>query len=412
MRWLYSLIIQFYGVLICLGSLFNAKAKKWRNGRKDIFLHLKQTIHKDDEIVWFHVASLGEFEQGRPIIEPFRKHFPQYKILLTFFSPSGYEVRKNYEYADYVFYLPLDSRKNAKTFINIVKPTYAFFVKYEFWFNYLNELKKQQIPTYIFSAIFRPSQIFFKPYGKWFLNHLKIFNCIFVQNEESHQLLTKKSIANVVVAGDTRFDRVAEIASASQSFPIIEKFKGNTPLILLGSSWPEEEKMIAKYINNSQIDSRIIIAPHDISFQHIESIKELFDNNVLLYSEATEDIIESRKILVIDSIGILSKLYRYADIAFIGGGFGKGIHNTLEALTFGVPVFFGPNYHKFQEAKEIIITGGGKVIHNSSQLTKELDLLLGDSDRLDITKRICREYIEKKQGAANTIMNYIFQKVK
>ena len=409
MRQIYLFVIQFYGLGIRIASLFNKKAKKWVLGRKFLFSRLEKLPIKDEKIAWFHAASLGEFEQGRPVIEAFRKHYADYKILLTFFSPSGYEIRKDYNEADYVCYLPLDTAKNAKKFIEIVNPQIVFFIKYEFWYNYLDELNRKNVPFYIFSTIFRPNQIFFKLYGKWFLDHLKLFGKIFVQNEESYELLIQKSVENVVIAGDTRFDRVAKIATKAKEFPLIEKFKENLPLVLLGSSWQEEEKLIREYMNSSDKKVQYIIAPHDVSENHIKTIQNLFNEKVLLYSDATEDNIKTANILIIDCVGILSGLYRYADIAFIGGGFGKGIHNILEALTFGVPVLFGTNYQKFQEAKDVLANGGGKSIQNFAELKNELDNLLDNSSKLQTAKLICKEYISEKQGATNIIMNHLTQ---
>ena len=343
---LYLVGIRIFHLLVIIVSPFNSKAKLWLKGRKRIFRSLKKGVKQDDKILWFHCASLGEFEQGRPVIELFKKEYPNHKILLTFYSPSGYEIRKNYEYADCVYYLPLDTPVNAKLFLDIVKPEAVFFVKYEFWYFFLREIGKRNIPLYLVSGIFRKNQRFFKSYGIKSKKMLRWFTHFFVQNEESKQLLNSINLKNVSVTGDTRFDRVYKIAQQSKYLPLIKKFAEKSPVIVAGSTWRPDEELIIEYFNYTKNPFKIIIAPHEIHKENIlriiDSIKS--DKKVLRYSEAQEDNIENADILIIDSIGILSSVYKYGTIAYIGGGFGKGIHNILEAATFGLPIVFGPNY--------------------------------------------------------------------
>ncbi len=407
MRFLYTFTVYFYGIGIFVSSYFHKKARLWINGRKNLFKRLSDCINKDDEIVWFHAASLGEFEQGRTVIEAFRKQYPQYKILLTFFSPSGFEIRKNYTSADYIFYLPLDTHGNARRFVEIINPKYAFFIKYEFWFNLLNELKNRKIPTYIISAIFRPQQHFFKPYGTWFRKQLAAFSCFFVQNQTSCNLLRSIGITNVYLTGDTRFDRVSFIAENAQKIPVIENFKDDKPVLLAGSSWKEDEIIIKNCFQKQSGNYKIIFAPHEINAAHISFLKALFPRNSVCYSEINGRDISSYEVLIIDSIGMLSNLYAYASLAFIGGGFGKGIHNILEAAVFGVPVCFGPNYKKFQEAVDLINLKGGFCVENEKMLYLQIKLLLENQDLYRKTSELCKSYVAQKSGATNKIMSIL-----
>lgn len=353
----YNLSVFFYSLLVRFASLFNPKAKQWVQGRKDILKKIAKEVEGETNLVWFHSASLGEFEQGRPVIEAFRAKYPEYKIVLTFFSPSGYEIRKNYEGVDYVFYLPVDSKKNAKAFIRIIDPKMVFFIKYEFWYHYLNQLRKQEIPTYIFSTIFRKNQMFFKPYGGLYRKILKAFTHFFVQNEESIKLLKGIGFENVSLAGDTRFDRVYTIAKQAKVLDQVEDFAQNRPVMIAGSTWPKDEENIISYINNADKDYKFIIAAHEVDENHIKSIVNAIEKPYVRFTSATKAEIDAAEVLVVDCIGILSSLYRYADVSYIGGGFGRGIHNTLEAACYGLPVIFGPNYHKFKEAKDLLALG-------------------------------------------------------
>ncbi|MBE0637900.1 MAG: 3-deoxy-D-manno-octulosonic acid transferase [Bacteroidales bacterium] len=404
---IYTIFIQIYLLLIRISSFFNPKAMLWLEGRRDIFKRMESTIIHDRPIVWFHCASLGEFEQGRPVIEAFREAFPEKRILLTFFSPSGYEIRKNYTGADYIFYLPIDTAKNAKRFVGIAKPTLAVFVKYEYWFNYMRVLKSKNIPCIYISAIFRPGQRFFKPWGRWQLKQLKKVDHFFVQNGTSANLLHGAGISQVTISGDTRFDRVSGIASRKKDFPLIETFAGENHVLLAGSTWPADEEMITGLINENHPGLKFIFAPHEVHPERIRSLMKKLPGTSLKFSEAREENVHNAKVLVIDSIGILSHLYQYATIAYIGGGFGVGIHNILEAATFGKPVIFGPNYSKFPEAVELIGKGGAFSINTTEQFLQITADLLNDAAKLRKASIIAGDYVAEKCGATTLIMNYL-----
>lgn len=404
MPFLYNIGIYLYYISILLASIFNKKAKKWIKGRKNIFHQLRQNIDPSQKIIWFHAASLGEFEQGRPVIESFNKKYPEYKIMLTFFSPSGYEIRKDYEQADYVFYLPIDLKKNAKKFIQIVNPIIVVFIKYEFWFNYINELNKNNIPIFIISAIFRKEQHFFRWYGKWFRLMLGKITYLFVQNHSSYELLKSIHIKNVIISGDTRFDRVFTIAQQTKTFPLVQKFAGQHKVLLAGSTWPPDESLINHLFSESQ-SFKLIIAPHEVHEERIRSIQKLFSSKkIVRFSETDEKNIDSADILIIDQIGILSGLYQYCDIAHIGGGFGKGIHNILEAATFGKPVIFGPNFQKFKEAVDLVALGGGFTISNETNLSSVFSKLIASEQYYNAVSVTCKNFIEKNRGATDRIL--------
>lgn len=413
MRILYTIGICFYTLGVRIAALCGHKnarlmVKGW--GMKDGAWNAEG----DTPVAWFHAASLGEFEQARPVLETFRQRHPDYRILVTFFSPSGYEVRKNYKQADSVIYLPMDLPNNVRRLLDTYKPSVAFFVKYEFWYNYLKELKRRNIPTFIFSTIFRPNQYFFKWYGGWFRKQLKkCFNHLFVQNEESLRLLQGIGIEQCSLAGDTRFDRVHQIAVASEPNAVVEKFlEGYDGHVLVGgSTWPPDEKVLAhvREANGDWFPGRVILAPHVISEEHLKQIEQIFPDSVRYSQLATAHCpLPTQKVLIIDNIGLLSKLYRYADIAYIGGGFGVGIHNILEAVTFGKPVFFGPNYHKFQEARDIIACGGGWSIQGEHDL-KEGDFmrLLTHPEALQQASQKCTNYMQKNLGSTEKILSTI-----
>ncbi|MCB0807291.1 MAG: 3-deoxy-D-manno-octulosonic acid transferase, partial [Bacteroidales bacterium] len=366
MTFFYNIAIQLYLLLIRLASLFNKKAALWLSGRKNLFTDLSNRIDTKAKYIWIHCASLGEFEQGRPVIEQIRKELPGYKIALSFFSPSGYEVRKNYNGVDLVTYLPIDTPGNARKFIEILNPQLAVFVKYEFWFNYLKALHNKDVAVLIISAIFRKEQHFFKTYGGWFRNQLRNIHRIFVQNQTSAGLLHSIGIENVTISGDTRFDRVADIALQPKKFPVVEKFAEGSKVLLAGSSWPADERFLPSLLKQQEL--KLIIAPHEIHEEHLKSIETMFpEGQIIRFSKATDHNIGSAEVLLIDGIGFLSSLYQYCDIAHIGGGFGKGIHNILEAVTFGKPVVFGPNYRKFNEAVELIQNGGAFTIKDEKE---------------------------------------------
>ena len=411
MSLLYNLGILFYGFLIRVAALFNEKAKLFVAGRKNWKKKLGSAIDKNASYIWVHCASLGEFEQGRPVLEEIKKQFPKYKIVLTFFSPSGYEIRKNYESADIVVYLPMDTKNNAQEFIRLVSPQKVFFVKYEFWYNYITELKRQQIPLYIISAIFRENQQFFKstPWGKWYRKMLHSFEHIFIQNDTSARLLEQAGIKHYTVSGDTRFDRVAEIARGAKKFEIVEKFRGNNVTLIAGSTWKPDEELLAAFINNSS-DVKFIIAPHEVTAANINRIQELLKKPTICFSKADISDIDSYDVLIIDSIGILSSLYQYGNIAYIGGGFGVGIHNILEAATFKLPVLFGPNYLKFKEAVDLVNEKGAFPINNFPELQATLNRLINDKTSLQNASEICKNYIEKNVGSTKLIMNKVFNK--
>jgi 3-deoxy-D-manno-octulosonic-acid transferase len=391
-----------------IASLFNAKAKLWISGRKNLLKELGKEISSSDKIAWFHCASLGEFEQGRPVVEAFREQHKDYKILLTFFSPSGYEIRKNYDKADYVYYLPIDTTKNAKQFMDIVNPVVVFFVKYEFWQCFIGEIGNRKIPLYLVSGIFRKDHRFFKWYGGRARKILRNFTHFFVQNTESKNLLESINLENVVVAGDTRFDRVKTISEAAKNLPLIETLKNGKTTLVAGSTWKPDEEIIVKYLNSTNYDFKLIIAPHEIHKENIDRIERLFNQiSVLKYSEANESNIEEHNVLLIDNIGLLSSLYRYADVAYIGGGFGKGIHNTLEAATFGLPVIFGPNYERFQEAVDLKKLGGAFSISNQNDLNIVLDNLLENEQSISNAGSVSAKYVNDKKGATSEIIKLI-----
>ncbi len=408
MIFIYNLLINFYVLLIKFASPFNQKAKLWLSGRKNIFKKLESVIPANSEIVWFHCASLGEFEQGRPVIEEIKKRNPSLKILLTFFSPSGYEVRKNYPVADFVFYLPVDTKSNAKKWIKIVRPKIVVFVKYEFWFHYTNELAKAEIPLYLISSKFRSEQVFFKWYGLWYVKVLKSFRHLFVQDKLSAELLEKSGIKNVSVTGDTRFDRVHAISKNIGKITIAEKFCAGQFIIAAGSTWPKDEIILANYINQAPENVKMIIAPHEIGEKKIENLTKLLRVKYMKFSEAGNTNVSNVKVLIIDNIGLLSSLYQYAQISYIGGGFGAGIHNVLEAAAFGVPVVFGPNYYKFLEAVDLINLGGAYSVNNSLQFKNLTEKLIINKELLKTSGNVCQRYVESKLGATQTIVNKVF----
>ncbi|KAF0239239.1 MAG: 3-deoxy-D-manno-octulosonic-acid [Prolixibacteraceae bacterium] len=408
MTFLYQVGIFLYSVLVQFISVFNDKARLFVRGRKNWRANLAEKIDADAKYIWFHCASLGEFEQGRPVIEVLKQQFPDYKIVLTFFSPSGYEIRKNYPHADIVTYLPLDTKRNAAIFLNIVKPEKVFFVKYEFWYFYISELKKRNIPLFIISAIFRETQHFFKerPAGRWYRKMLFKVEHFFIQNEKSGELLKSIGISKYTVSGDTRFDRVATIAKSAKEIPIVEKFKGDSLLIIAGSTWNPDEELLAEFINQSSL--KFIIAPHEVSDGNINRIHQLLKKPAVSFSKAAESEIHRFQVLIIDSVGLLSSLYRYGNIAYIGGGFGVGIHNILEAAAFGSPVIFGPNYKKFKEAVDLTFEGGAFSISEYAELRKVLDNLIGNKTERIKASEICRNYVTKNVGSTKIVIKKVF----
>ena len=464
-------MIWFYALAVRVVALFDPKVRLMWQGEREAYAKIEAGLADGDRVVWVHAASLGEFEQGRPLIEKIRRENPEYKILLTFFSPSGYEVRKNYGGADVIAYLPLDTARNARRFVELVKPEKVVFVKYEFWLNYLRELRVRGVDTYIISAIFRPGQVFFKWYGGLFREGLKAFKMLFVQNEESKKLLKGIGVENVVVAGDTRFDRVADVVAAAKKLDVVEEFVGmrneelgirngdddsqfstfnsQLPVLVVGSSWGPDEELLARYINERAGRMKMIIAPHEVHEERIKELMEKLTCKYALYTDIQKEItdgsqqstvngqqvltpsaslvplkqgdnkiceanltlnsqlsiLNSFDVLVINTIGLLSSVYQYGQVAYIGGGFGVGIHNTLEAAAWGMPVVFGPNYKKFKEACELIESGAGCSIKNYEECAQSLDYFFKNNNEASTASK---EYVAKNTGATKLIYNNIF----
>lgn len=413
----YNIVIYFVLWGIAIASLFNEKVRKMWRGEREAFKILKQKVDPNAKYIWFHAASLGEFEQGRPLMERIRKEYPQYKILLTFYSPSGYEVRKNYEGADIICYMPVDTRLNAIRFLRLVRPVMAFFIKYEFWSNFLHILKHRNIPTYSVSSIFREDQVFFKWYGRSYAGVLKCFTRFFVQNEESKRLLEGIGIKDVDVVGDTRFDRVLQIKEAAKKLPICEAFRtgvassqsADVPhhdfkVFVAGSSWPPDENIFIPFFNEHK-DWRLLIAPHVIAEEHLKLILSLIkDKKVVRYTQTTPEEAAEADVLIIDCFGLLSSMYNYGDVAYIGGGFGVGIHNTLEAAVWNMPVIFGPNNKKFQEAQGLLKSGGGFEINTYEDFSGLMNSLMNDEAFLKQTGDKAGAFVAHLAGATDKVL--------
>lgn len=431
MSFIYNCIVRIFDFFLLIIALFHKKIKLFVDGRKQSFDKLL-VFKKKDKIIWFHAASLGEFEQGRPIIESVKKEHPTYKILVTFFSPSGYEIRKDYELADVVCYLPIDSKSNVRKFLEIVNPKMALFIKYEFWPNYLNGLKKNNIPTVLVSGIFRKNQIFFKPFGAFMRNSLGAFHHFFVQDEISQKLLKSINFENITISGDTRFDRVYEILQQDNSLDFITKFKNNKYTIVAGSTWKEDEELLVNYINNSSSENeKFIIAPHNINVDDIQKLKKAISKKVVLYSEyinnfglsgvetsvdknlstpleETKKELKNYDIFIVDTIGILTKIYSVADVAYVGGGLTKnGVHNVLEPATFGVPIVIGTEFEKYNEVVDLVAQKGCISITNQQEFSSIFTRLKNDEDFRKSTGKVNKEYIEYNVGATEKTMNYL-----
>ena len=414
---IYNIVIYFVLLGIAIASLFNEKVRKMWRGEREAFKILKQKVDPNAKYIWFHAASLGEFEQGRPLMEQIRKDYPQYKILLTFYSPSGYEVRKNYEGADIICYMPVDTRLNAIRFLRLVRPVMAFFIKYEFWSNFLHILKHRNIPTYSVSSIFREDQVFFKWYGRSYANVLKCFTCFFVQNEESKRLLESIGIKDVDVVGDTRFDRVLQIKEAAKQLPICEAFRtgvassqsADVPhhdfkVFVAGSSWPPDENIFIPFFNEHK-DWRLLIAPHVIAEEHLKLILSLIKGKkVVRYTQTTPEEAAEADVLIIDCFGLLSSMYNYGDVAYIGGGFGVGIHNTLEAAVWNMPVIFGPNNKKFQEAQGLLKSDGGFEINTNEDFSGLMSSLMNDEAFLKQAGDKAGAFVAHLAGATDKVL--------
>lgn len=410
MDFLYNTGISLYKLGVRAASLKNHKAKQLLEGQARTFSYLKERLTPGTRYIWIHAASLGEFEQGRPLIEMIKAKQPDAHIVLSFFSPSGYEVRKGYNMVDAVVYLPFDLPENVDRFINSVNPQMAIFIKYEFWGNYLKTLKRRGIPTYLVSAIFRPGQVFFKPWGGMFREVLSCFTTMFVQNAASRTLLNKIGFNNVEVAGDTRFDRVADVRNAAKDFPVVERFVSNSKFTLVaGSSWQPDEDIIVPYFN-SHPGMKLILAPHEFDKERLDALLAKFERPVSLYSCASADEMEQCDALVVDCFGILSSLYRYGQVAYVGGGFGAGIHNVNEAAVYGMPVVFGPNHKKFREATDLIACGGGFAIDGDEAFAKVMDKMLSNKVFLEKSGTIADKYIQSHLGATDFVYANIFGK--
>ena len=413
MLFLYNLIILLASQVVKLLALFSPKMKLFVNGRKEVFSILLSKINPNDKTIWFHAASLGEYEQGLPVIEKIKEKFPNHKIVVTFFSPSGYEVRKNNTVADATVYLPLDTKSNAKKFIKTINLELVFFIKYEYWPNYLNELKKLQIKTYLISGIFRENQAFFKWYGGFYRNALKTFDYFFVQNDSSKKLIQSIGFNNVKISGDTRFDRVVSILERDNSLDFIENFKDNKTTIVIGSSWPKDENLLVNYINKSSDEIKFIIAPHNIKSEQIQELKKSITKKTILFSDVQtgRDLsIQEKNVFIIDTIGILTKIYSYADIAYVGGGFGNpGVHNILEPATFGVPIVIGPNYSHFAEATALVHQEGCISISNQNELNNAFNLLINNEDERHEKGHICSTFVQMNKGATDIILKHIIE---
>lgn len=404
----YNFLIKLIELILPIVGLFNPKMKLFTDGRKNVLAFIQRKIDATQKNIWFHVASLGEYEQGLPLIHEIRKKYPNHKIILTFFSPSGYEIRKNTPHADVVCYLPLDTPENAKKFISTINPEMVFFIKYEYWPNYLMVLQQHKIPTYLISGIFKPNQVFFKWYGSFYRSCLKTFTHFFVQDSDSLKLLSSININNVTVSGDTRFDRVCEILQSPIDLNFVNDFKQDKLLVVVGSSWPKDEELLISFINHTNHNVKWIIAPHNIKNEQIESLQKSFTKRTILYSEKENQKIHKADVLILNTIGILTKVYSYADLAYVGGGFGSsGLHNVLEPAVFGIPVIIGPNYQKFNEAVALVNKGGCISVSNISTLTHALNqLIISESERVN-KGNIASKFVQKNAGAVKKIMDTI-----
>ena len=421
---MYNIIIYIYQLGVIIASLFNEKVRKMWRGEREAIRILKEKVDPNARYVWFHAASLGEFEQGRPLMEQLRRDHPEYKILLTFLSPSGYEVRKNYEGADIICYLPLDTITNARRFLRTIRPVMAFFIKYEFWYNYLHILSHRGVPVYSVSSIFRPGQVFFRWYGRQYSHVLKCFTRFYVQNEVSCELLATLGITDVTVVGDTRFDRVLQIKEAAKQLPVVEAFcqeqTANSPkpkVFIAGSSWQPDEEIFIPFFNEHK-DWKLIIAPHVIGEEHLQQIEKLLaGRKVVRYTQMSAEAnsslftlhssLQDANVLIIDCFGLLSSIYGYADVTYVGGGFGVGIHNTLEAAVWDVPVIFGPNNERFQEAQGLKACGGGQEIHNADDFQRIMQRFIDDPEAIAEAGRQSGKFVEQMTGATRKILSDI-----
>lgn len=403
---MYNIVIYIYLIGVVIASLFSKKVRNmWRGERQAIGI-IKEKMDPNAQYVWFHAASLGEFEQGRPLMEQLKREHPEYKILLTFFSPSGYEVRKNYEGADIITYLPLDTIMNARRFLRTIRPVMAFFIKYEFWYNYLHILKYRKVPVYSVSSIFRPEQVFFKWYGRNYGRVLHCFTHFFVQNEISQQLLAKIGINEVTVVGDTRFDRVLQIKEAAKQLPVVEAFTDGHRTFVAGSSWQPDEDIFIPWFNAHK-DWRLIIAPHVIGEDHLQQILSKIEGKAVRYTQASAEEVRDAQVLIIDCFGLLSSIYHYGEVAYVGGGFGVGIHNLPEAAVWGVPVIFGPNNQRFQEAQQLKACGGGLEINGAADFQRIMDRFDANPQQVEADGKKAGDYVKGKAGATGKVLHSV-----
>lgn len=407
MHTLYNIIIRLVAFFLPITKFFSSKMKSFVEGRKYIWEYLQQEIDPNEKYIWFHVSSLGEYEQGVPVMQEIRKNYPEHKILLSFFSPSGYEIRKNNPLADLTVYLPIDTPKNAKKWVKLIKPELVFFVKYDFWPNYLKQLKKNKIRTFLISAIFRKDQLFFKKKGQFYREALQTFEHFFVQDDNSQKLLQSIGYKNVSIAGDTRFDRVYSLTQESANVPDIETFIDGKTCIIFGSTWDKDEEMISTFINQNKQNNRYIIAPHDIKEPHIVRLENALKKKSVRYTKSTTTEIKNSEVFIIDTIGLLTKIYRHADIAYIGGGFGAGIHNILEPATYGLPIIIGPKYDKFKEAKDLISLKSCVVVESQSTFDQAMNLYINQPETRQKAGQNNAQYVQDQQGATAKILAYL-----
>lgn len=409
MNLIYNLFIKLYGLAVSIAANFNPKAKLWIDGRKQWNLKMKEAISESDKVIWVHCSSLGEFEQGRPVMEKIKTEFPTHKLAVSFFSPSGFEIRKNDPIADYIFYLPLDTKRNAKKLIKLLHPEVLILVKYEYWYNLLNRMKQKKIPVIVISAVIKENSLFFRSFGGWFRRTLASINHFFVQNSDSENLLNAIQISQVTISGDTRFDRVKEIRNSVPKVDFVENFKGNSKLIVAGSSWKDDEEILVKYIEEKLTeDWKMIIAPHNIDAKQIQSLVQQITKKVAIYTKSNESQIQEAQILILDTIGILTKVYAYSDVSYVGGGFTKtGVHNTLEPAVFGVPIIFGPKYENYFEAIDLIDCKAAIRFKDFYDFDSKMDELIQNPELREIRGNAGFEYIQEKPNSTKLIMDYL-----
>lgn len=414
MQYLYTLFISIYGTAVSIASVFNPKAKLFSDGRRNWESKMLKSVSKDDRIIWVHCSSLGEFEQGRPLMEKIRTDYPNHKLAVSFFSPSGYEVQKDYKGADYIFYLPIDTISNSKKLIRSLHPEILILVKYEYWYNLLNRLKKNRIPVIVISAVIKEDSLFLRSYGGWFRKIICGISHFFVQEEDSKKLLNSIHVDQVTVSGDTRFDRVKEILDSAPKLDFVEKFKANSGLIVVGSSWPEDEIILADYINRQlPPDWKVIFAPHNIDEKQIQQLISKLKKKILRYTRMNENELENAEVLIVDTVGLLTKIYAYADISYVGGGFTKtGVHNTLEPAVFGVPLIFGPNYKHYFEAKDLVYSGAAMAYSDKNDFFRKMDELIQNEVMREERGKAGHRYIQNKPNATGLIIGWLNDKLK